>query len=120
MMELVSKIYVGLIEFILLLLFAIPLALVVLHVAADAVDPNNMVEQFFGNTFGLVLSLLVYYLFLVLVFGLLSISISNYQNLNRIADLLETQAAARKMQEPRLTKQTKTDARREEPSISIK
>ena len=120
MMELVSKIYVGLIEFIFLLLFAIPLALVVLNIATDVVDPNNMVDQFFGNTFGLVLSLLVYYLVLVFVFGLLSISISNYHNLNRIADLLETQATARKMHEPQLTKRTNTDARREEPSISSK
>ena len=76
-----------------------------------------MLSQWFGSTIGLVLSLLVYYLVLVFVFGLISISISNYRNLNRIADLLERQGINQKISEPRLARTTNINALRDEPSV---
>jgi uncharacterized membrane protein len=118
-MEIISKIYVGLIEFILLLLVAVPLVAVIFLVVTGGASSNFMVSQWFGSTIGLVLSLLVYYLVLVFVFGLISISISisNYRNLKRIADLLEGQCIAQKISEPRLARTTNINALRDEPSV---
>ena len=116
-MEIISKIYVGLIEFILLLLVAVPLVAVIFLVVTGSASSNFMVSQWFGSTIGLVLSLLVYYLVLVFVFGLISISISNYRNLKRIADLLEGQGIAQKISEPRLARTTNINALRDEPSV---
>ena len=67
-------------------------------ITGDA-DTFNFMGQWFGSTFFLVLGLLVYYLIVIFVFGLLSISISNYHSLKRIADLLEAQTTTRKMSE---------------------
>ena len=114
-MEIISKIYVGLIEFILLLLVAVPLVAVIFLVVTGSSSSNFMLSQWFGSTIGLVLSLLVYYLVLVFVFGL--ISISNYRNLNRIADLLERQGINQKISEPRLARTTNINALRDEPSV---
>lgn len=116
-MEIISKIYVGLIEFILLLLVAVPLVAVIFLVVTGSSSSNFMLSQWFGSTIGLVLSLLVYYLVLVFVFGLISISISNYRNLNRITDLLERQGINQKISEPRLARTTNINALRDEPSV---
>ena len=104
-MELISKIYVGLIEFILFLLFVIPLFLVVTTMITGDADTFNFMGQWFGSTFFLVL-------------GLLSISISNYHSLKRIADLLEAQTTTRKMSEPQLAKPTNAHPNREEPPLN--
>ena len=117
-MELISKIYVGLIEFILFLLFVIPLFLVVTTMITGDADTFNFMGQWFGSTFFLVLGLLVYYLIVIFVFGLLSISISNYHSLKRIADLLEAQTTTRKMSEPQLVKPTNAHPNREEPPLN--
>ena len=118
-MALISKIFVFLVEFILLLLFAIPLIAVLLSIVGDF-DPNNILDQWFGSTFILVLSLVAYYLILVFTFGILSIIISNYQNLNRIAELLESQVSIRKVSDPKVVELKNTDNRREEPPVSNK
>ncbi len=109
-MELISKIYVTLIELILSLLVAVPLVVVIIVYATGGNSSSFVVGQWFKDDILTMVGLvLVYYLILVSVFGLISISISNYRNLNRIANLLERQDVARKISEPLLAKPTKME-----------
>jgi hypothetical protein len=113
-MKLLAKLFVSILEFALFFLVAVPASGYALSLyQGDMVNGPTAVLGV-NSVFELTAWLIVYYICLIMTFGVLSIMVSNWKNLQRIVLLLEDQKLNDNLRE--LPSKT-SEARRIEPSI---